>query len=75
MYSLCFQSAATEYLISKGADKKKIILGIPFYGQTFTLKSPKENTIGSDVTGPGNPGPYTKQPGMAAYYEICYRSK
>jgi len=29
-----------NYWHQKGADKKKLIMGMPMYGQTFTLNSP-----------------------------------
>ncbi|KAF6212525.1 hypothetical protein GE061_013048 [Apolygus lucorum] len=66
-------AAAVKTLIDGGAEKSKLILGVPLYGQTFELKSPKEHDIGSEVSGPGNPGQFTSQPGMMSYYEICFR--
>lgn len=69
-----FQDAAIKALVSNGADKSKLIVGIPLYGQTFELKSPDEHDLGSDVVGPGSPGPFTSQPGMMAFYEICSKS-
>ncbi|KAJ8920078.1 hypothetical protein NQ315_011732 [Exocentrus adspersus] len=62
-----------EYLVSKGAPREKLLLGIPFYGQSFTLT--KDTTYGEGVhsTGPGEAGEYTKQPGMLSYYEVCNR--
>ncbi|BET00648.1 Glyco_18 [Nesidiocoris tenuis] len=67
--------AAIKALVSNGADKSKLIVGIPLYGQTFELKSPDEHDLGSDVVGPGSPGPFTSQPGMMAFYEICSKIK
>ena len=65
-----------NYLASLGASRRKLLLGIPFYGQTFTLAKRDNNYgIGAASTGPGSPGEYTKQPGMLAYYEICNRVK
>lgn len=61
-------------IISGGADPKKLLLGLSFYGQSYRLadvggaKGP-----GFPAAGPGEPGEFTKQPGMLAYYEICYR--
>lgn len=51
------------------------MVGVPFYGQSYTLKKDKEHGLGADTDGPGLPGEYTQQPGMLAYYEICYRIK
>lgn len=58
-----------------GGDKRKIIIGVPFYGQSYTLKVDKNHALGAETDGPGLAGEYTQQPGMLAYYEICYRIK
>lgn len=50
-------------------------MGVPFYGQTFTLSSANRNNLDAASKAPGEPGEYTKQPGMLAYYEICNRVK
>ena len=60
-----------EYYAALGADRSKLIMGIPMYGQTFTLKERGNTQVGTDASGPGEPGEYTQQPGMLAYYEIC----
>lgn len=61
-----------EYLVSKGAPREKLLVGVPFYGQTFTLSKHNGNyEQGVSSTGPGEAGEYTKQPGMLAFYEIC----
>jgi chitinase len=57
-----------------GADREKVIMGIPFYGQSYTLDTNDQNDVGAPAFGPGNPGEFTKQPGMMAYYEICEKS-
>lgn len=64
-----------EYLVSKGAPRQKLLMGVPFYGQTFTLTKSSANGEGAATSGPGEPGEYTKQPGMLGHYEICYRIK
>lgn len=56
-----------------GADPSKIVVGLPFYGQTYTLSSNSEHGLGDPAKGSGYPGEYTQQPGMLAYYEICNR--
>jgi len=68
-----FQNFTLEYYVSKGADRSKLIMGIPFYGQSFTLENKFDQSLGSLAEGPGNPGEFTQQPGMLAYYEICER--
>ncbi|KAG5889208.1 hypothetical protein JTB14_033286 [Gonioctena quinquepunctata] len=62
-----------EYLASLGAPREKLLLGIPFYGQSFSLTKKTTYAVGTSATGPGEPGEYTRQPGMLAYYEICNR--
>lgn len=66
-----------ELLKQEGAIAYKIIVGVPFYGQSFTLEQSSERLIGEGVAarGPGKAGEITKQPGMLAYYEICDRIK
>lgn len=65
---------ALKLLMKLGADKEKLVVGIPFYGQTFSLSSKKPNQgYGSLSDGPGEPGEVTNQPGMLAYNEICNR--
>uniref|UniRef100_A0A8C5JYH7 Chitinase-like protein 3 n=1 Tax=Jaculus jaculus TaxID=51337 RepID=A0A8C5JYH7_JACJA len=59
------------YWTANGAAAEKLIVGFPAYGQTFTLSYPSHTEIGAPVTGSGQPGPYTKQFGTLAYYEIC----
>lgn len=62
-----------QLLVKEGAQREKLIMGIPFYGQTYTLEDSYQQVVGEGVTarGPGNPGEFTRQPGMMAYYEIC----
>lgn len=62
-----------EYLVAKGAPREKLLLGIPFYGQSFTLSKSSNHKVGAPSAGSGDAGEYTKQPGMLAYYEICNR--
>nr|XP_023029163.1 probable chitinase 10 isoform X2 [Leptinotarsa decemlineata] len=64
-----------EYLVSSGAPREKLLLGIPFYGQSFSLSKKSTFSVGTSATGPGEAGEYTKQPGMLAYFEICNRVK
>lgn len=64
-----------EYLVSLGAPRHKLLVGIPFYGQSFTLASMTDTDPGAPSNGPGRPGKFTNQPGMLAYYEICDTGK
>lgn len=67
--------ASMNYWMRQGIPLSKLIVGIPFYGQTFTLAAPassrEQAAIGAKAQGAGLPGPYTQQAGMLAYYEVC----
>ncbi|CAL1282555.1 unnamed protein product [Larinioides sclopetarius] len=60
-----------KYYIKKGADPKKLVVGIPTYGRSFTLSDPEETEIGSPADGPAEQGEATREKGYLAYYEIC----
>ncbi|EDL39629.1 chitotriosidase-1 isoform X1 [Mus musculus] len=63
--------AAVTLWLQKGTPASKLILGMPTYGRSFTLASSSDNGVGAPATGPGAPGPYTKDKGVLAYYEAC----
>ncbi|XP_035724666.1 acidic mammalian chitinase-like [Vespa mandarinia] len=67
--------ASVKYWLSQGAPPEKLILGVPFYGRSFTLKNPQQHDVGSPSTGAGIAGPYTNEPGMLGYNEICTELK
>ncbi|XP_001372881.2 acidic mammalian chitinase isoform X1 [Monodelphis domestica] len=62
---------AMNYWKDHGAPAEKLIVGFPSYGHTFILSNPSETGIGAPTSGPGPAGPYTRQSGFWAYYEIC----
>lgn len=59
-----------KYWLDHGAPAHKLLLGLAFYGQTFTLNSPDSFHMGAKTIGKGNVGPYTQDPGNIAYNEI-----
>uniref|UniRef100_F7HEI1 Chitotriosidase-1 n=1 Tax=Callithrix jacchus TaxID=9483 RepID=F7HEI1_CALJA len=63
--------AAVQLWLQKGTPASKLILGMPTYGRSFTLASLSDTKVGAPATGSGTPGPFTKEGGMLAYYEVC----
>ncbi|KAF4802793.1 Chitinase-like protein 4 [Turdus rufiventris] len=62
---------AMNYWKNNGAPAQKLLVGFPTYGKTFTLQSPSNTAVGAPSSGPGPAGPYTREAGLLAYYEIC----
>ena len=58
--------------IRRGADNKKLVLGISAYARTQTLKEKCKFKLGDDTKEEGGRrGYFTKSSGMLAYYETC----
>ena len=64
------QKSAIEYWITKGASPRKIVMGMPLYGQSFTLSDPSNTGLNSPISGPGQAGTQTRAAGFLAYYEV-----
>uniref|UniRef100_A0A2H8TTC1 chitinase n=1 Tax=Melanaphis sacchari TaxID=742174 RepID=A0A2H8TTC1_9HEMI len=60
-----------KHYLASGADKEKLVLGIPTYGRSFTLFNRESKDIGAPSDGPGEKGEATREKGYLAYYEIC----
>ena len=62
-----------NYWHELGADKSKLVMGMPMYGQTFTIGSSDEHGIGAPAPrGGGKKGRFTRQKGFASYYEVRF---
>ncbi|XP_078500828.1 chitotriosidase-1-like [Lissotriton helveticus] len=62
--------SAMRYWRDNGAPAEKLILGVPFYGQTFKLSS-SDTGVGAPISGHGAVSPYITEGSMWPYYEIC----
>ncbi|KKK25249.1 hypothetical protein ARAM_003184 [Aspergillus rambellii] len=51
-------------------DPSKVVMGIGFYGRSFTLSDPSCNTAGCPFSGGGTPGPCSASAGTLMYSEI-----
>lgn len=59
-----------SYALRLGVPAEKLLMGIPTFGRSFTLAS-ADIGVGAPSSGPGLPGPFTKEEGTLAYYEVC----
>ena len=65
-------NSSVHIWLSRGAKASKLILGVPLYGQAYTLANPGvKSGYNATASGPGVPGTYTRQGGILSYYEIC----
>ena len=66
---------AINYWLRKGIHPSKLLLGLPFYGRSFTLQNPKRSEPFSPSSGPGRAGLATSEEGYLSYYEVCLIQK
>jgi chitinase len=64
-----------NYWIQKGADPRKLIMGMPTYGQSFSLAERTNHGLNAPTYGGGEAGEETRARGFLSYYEICTRIK
>ena len=58
-----------KYWLSLGASRQKLVMGMPMYGQAFSLSNSANNGLNSKGT-KGQAGQYTRAAGFLAYYEV-----
>lgn len=66
---------AVKHWIKRGAKSEKIVLGVPCYGQSFTLSNAANHGLNAPSSGGGQAGPFTRAAGTLSYYEICDKIK
>lgn len=47
-------------------------MGMPLYGQSFTLENTRNTGLNSKAPGPGKAGEFTRAAGFLAYYEVSF---
>lgn len=60
-----------QYYLSLGFPANKIALGTASYGRCFTLQKAENHEIYDSAPQAGAQGPYTREPGILGYNEIC----
>ena len=60
-----------KFLIFVGAPREKLVMGVPFYGRSFTLADANNHNVGAAHMGRGMAGKYSVEPGIVGFNELC----
>nr|QIJ96699.1 chitinase 2b [Glyphodes pyloalis] len=71
--SLYTVDMAINYWLKAGCPPEKLIMGVPFYGRTFSLTNPDVNSVRAPASGAGIAGQYTATNGFIGYNEFCQK--
>jgi chitinase len=64
-----------DYYAKNGFLTRQLNMGIPFYGQSYTLTSGSNTGLNAPTSSAGQPGSFSLQQGMMTYFEICQQGK
>ena len=69
------QNYTMNYWVESGAPKSKLVMGMPLYGQSFTLTNAKDHGLNAAARDGGTAGVATRAKGFLAYHEVCRHLK
>lgn len=59
-----------KFILRHGMNAEKLVLGVPFFGRTYTLAPSTLPAPGAAISGWGEEGAYTQTKGLLAYFEV-----
>ena len=59
-----------NHWLNNGLESEKLVMAMPAYGQTFTLKNKDSNGLNANVVRAGVEADFTKSAGFMSYYEV-----